>query len=202
MGTSYTGILLPVERIESLYASRDEALFARMLDPQDHHARHLMGLEGSEHTKRERRSALEQILLGTACDDGRPSHFAYVIEAVCFELGTLVDELNRFYEKQAYALLARHPELEDELLERHVDIFLPLPIRETEGSPLMGWARRSEQLARRDRLASFAASLEAFRPDGEEEEEQVSLCRIYIERAKGFYEAALSADTDLFLFCH
>lgn len=191
MSLHYQLVALPLSDLVAVYSSRDDELLARLLATEDRYVASL--LEG-----RERRDALIDLLVG-GCTRGpsAPHHSGYAVEAICFELGESLGDLDsrdvdRIQQQLAHSGVSL--ELFPEVTERW-----PLPIRDTLDLPLIG-VLSPAQIA--ERLDALAAALDIDIDDDTIDDDERLLRAEALESAQRLFAAAARAGTDAIVFFH
>ena len=90
MGSACMAIGARAADLASIFASRDDARYRALLDSSDDFVRSLLELD-DEHS--DRRTALCDLFVGAACDEVRPHHYGFAMEAVCFQFGERLGEV-------------------------------------------------------------------------------------------------------------
>ena len=180
-----------LDAIRAVWASRDEALLARLDAPTHRYTARL--LEG-------RRDALIEVLIGGACDVWEPSDHHYAVEAICYELRSPLDVEADVSSRS----LQRLEDVLDVSLERFVPLqeswFVPLP--DSEDFPFVGWVERQHAAALAEQLRALCVRANAFvAAHPESEAAQVGDERVLTHLAQVYAEAAARA-LDVVVFQH
>jgi hypothetical protein len=176
-------VAISLADLVAIYSSRDDALYARMLAPTNRYAARLLERE-------ERRDGLLDLLKGGHIQNASaPHHTAYAFEAIAFELGTPIGEIDSRDCDRVHELLAASGvrfELFPDVTEKW-----PVPIADTPDMPLFGVLLPQQIAERHAVLAQLGRSDEPYTDD-----------EIALDAAQQIFDAALAAGTDAVVFFH
>ena len=204
MGTANQLWLVDLDAIRSIWASRDEALLARLDAPEHRYTAELLrvGEDGMPRTKR--RGAVVDILTGAACDEWEPDEYHYALEAICHELRLPLSPENDVRPRSLRRLEALFAADGPVSLDRFAPVghewFLPLP--DSQGFPFVGWVEASSAAPFADELAALRARLPALldaHPDSEAALQGDASALGHLEHV---YRAAAQAGRDVVIFQH
>lgn len=196
MGVSYVSVVCSLDALASVYSSRDEALFRRVVASRDSGVRHYLSVAG-EDGGRPPAEPLAEVFRGAQLSPMRPHVYAYALLAYALVLGERAGELDCAY-RRAGRLSARLASLgeRDAVIPVFCDAW-PLPDLALGDHP-MCTTLRAEEVAR---LATETrALLERVGPRLVDEDDDLSLelLAFFTE----CYEAAARRGSDLLMVAH
>lgn len=193
-----------LEAIQGIWASRDEALLARLDAPRNRYTARLLRVGDTGAARSERRGAVVDILIGAACDEQRPHDYHYALEAICHELRTPLEVENDVYPQSLRRLEELFAAEGPVDLERFAPIgerwFLPLP--DSEDFPFVGWVRSPAAPALLDELTALRARLPALLEAHPESEVAHVGDGAALEQLERVYRAATESTLDVVIFQH
>jgi hypothetical protein len=197
VGTNHQLWVVDLEEIRGVWASRDEALLARLDAPRDSYTAHLLGVGQRMHQAR--RGALIEILVGGACDLDAAHHYHYAFEAICAELrdpeGSSETSTRVVYRLEAHVAL-----VSSRIVPQ--DVTWPVPLPESPEYPFVGWVDRTQVASIADELATLVArvrELAVREPEGELAQHDDALVLAELERT---YRTAAARGRDVVVFTH
>lgn len=204
MGVANQLWLVDLEAMRGVWASRDEALLARLDAPQHRYTARLLRVGETGTARSERRGAVVDILSGAACDAQRPHHYHYALEAICHELRTplaVENDVEPRSLRRLEALLSTERPLD---LQRFVPVgerwFLPLP--GSADFPFVGWVESARAPAFADELTALRARLPALLEACPESEAARCGDGATLEQLERVYRAAAASGHDVVIFQH
>ncbi len=188
MGYSFTTALLDLRAAVGVYASRDEALLARILDGP---GQWLL-------SRPDRREALVEIVRGGSCRTRRPHDYGYAFEAACLALGDVDGAIDSRVERRAGELVARLGGPDYLLYAASVAWGWPLPVGLEQESPLIATLPADECAQRRSALSPALEAARRLATPSEEEAES----REAVEQIVARYGSAADTGRCLVVFWH
>jgi hypothetical protein len=138
MSYAFQLVAFPLERLAALYASRDEALFQRVLHTPGY-VQTLLDRHAPGEASSAMESALLSIFLGGATRL-QPHKLGYALEACCFALGQPLGAIDSRHVERVDAMLDRESPTQALALFPGVDSIWPMPLWATrESEPERGW---------------------------------------------------------------
>lgn len=194
MGYATAAVLAHFERMEGLYASRDDSVLRRMREPEQRFARSLMG--GTERKVERMQAAVLDILRGSAFYYLDAHEYAFALEAMAFELGTpLPLEVDSRDEQRARTLVSSIDPGEELLLGVLSNAWFA-PIPPPEAYPFVGYILRPKCAAWAARLSGYLEATAGV------EGEDADRGREALRTIEGWCSEAVRQEADLFLFQH
>ena len=204
MGIANQMWLVDLDAIRGIWASRDEALLARLDAPEHPYTARLLRIGRTGLARTERRGAVKDILSGAACDEWPRHAYQYALEAICHELRTPLDPENAVYPRSLRRLDALFEREGVDELERFtpvgVEWFLPIP--DSEDYPFVGWVESSAASAFLDELTSLRARLPALLEAHPDSEAARGGHGSALEQLERVYQGAVASGLDVVIFQH
>jgi hypothetical protein len=131
MGLSYLAFACPVEELESVYSSRDEALYTKLVTSEVRAIRHYLHLD-REHAPAigewpQHLAPLRDLFVGASLTLHEPHQYGYALIACLYALGTYLGESGGGYGRQAEASIALHEMGESDELLPDMSVDWPIP---------------------------------------------------------------------------
>ena len=202
VGAAIQAWVVDLERVRGLYASRDEAMLARLDAPTHRYTGSLLRADEPGHARDEMRCAVIEILKGSSCELLPTQRYHYAAEAICHELRVPL-ELERGLslsgsDQLSDALSPEHCHALERCLPYDVTWFMPLP--ESEGYPFVGWVERGEVAGRLEDCARLRSALDALRAHSAEARDVLANYGDPVDHLERVYRAAASAGLDVVVF--
>jgi len=202
MGLSYLAFACSIEELESVYSSRDEALYAKLVKSRKSGVRHYLGLDESAPSRAldvpPNLAPLRDIFIGAAPRFHAPSRYAYALIACMYELGTHLGESGGGYGRAMEAMSALDELGEDEALLPDMGIEWPIPGMPSVEDWPMYLSLPAEEVKRRaaamkDILARVGPTIRERAPERASN---------FMDDFAGFYERCAKKSRDLVVVCH